>query len=95
AWFITMDRVLTEGVGLTRMPGMPDRAASIERWETNLSRRAEDYEYYEIFAAWRFAAIMARLFLQMKHYEILPEDADVDITNLSTPVLESLLAEVG
>ena len=91
AWFITLDRILTEGLGLERMPGMPDKAATIRRWEENLSRRADDYAYYEIFAAWRFSAIMARIFLQMKHYEVLPQDSEMDITNMSTSILESLL----
>ncbi len=95
AWFITMDRVLTEGIGLERMAGMPDKATSIARWEHNLGRSAGDYEYYEVFAAWRFAVIMARIFMQMKHYELLPEEANVDIENLSTPILRSLLGEVG
>ena len=95
AWFITLDRILTEGVGLERMPGMPDREASIRRWEENLSRSADDYEYYEVFASFRFSVIMARIFLQMKHFEVLPADVDMDQTNLSTPILESLLANVS
>jgi aminoglycoside phosphotransferase (APT) family kinase protein len=95
AWFITMDRVFTEGIGLERLPGLPDKAASIARWEQNLARRASDYEYYEIFAAWRFAVIMARVFLQMKHYELVPEEVSVDVENLSTPVLQTLLDEAG
>ncbi|MAI80593.1 MAG: hypothetical protein CL917_16750 [Deltaproteobacteria bacterium] len=93
AWFITMDRVLTEGIGLDRMPGMPNKLESIERWEKNLSRSADHYAYYEIFAAWRFAAIMARIFLQMKHFGVMPQDADIDRTNMTTPILESLLGQ--
>ena len=91
AWFITLDRVLTEGIGLERLPGVPDKAASIARWERNLGRSARDYAYYEIFAAWRFAVIMARVFLQMKHHEVLPAEATVDVENLSTGILDSLL----
>ena len=86
---------MTEGVGLDRMPGMPDRDPSIRRWEENLSRSADDYEYYEVFASFRFSVIMARIFLQMKHFEVLPAEADMDISNLSTPILESLLANVS
>ena len=95
AWFITLDRILTEGVGLDRLPGMPGRDVSIRRWEENMSRSADDYEYYEVFASFRFSVIMARIFLQMKHFEVLPADADMDLTNLSTPILESLLAGVS
>ena len=95
AWFVTMDRVFTEGLGLDRLPGFPSREDSIARWEARVGRSAEHYGYYELFAAWRFAAIMARVFLQMKHYELLPEEASVDVVNLSSPVLERLLGEVG
>ncbi len=95
AWFITMDRVFTEGIGLERLSGFPDKKATIARWEERVGRPAEHYAYYEVFAAWRYAAIMARLFLQMKHYEILPQDSQVDIENLSTPTLRALLSGVG
>jgi len=95
AWFITMDRVFTQGIGLERLAGFPDKAASIARWEKNMGRSADNYGYYEIFAAWRFAAVMARVFLQMKHYELVPEEAPVDVENLSTPVLQELLDEAG
>jgi aminoglycoside phosphotransferase (APT) family kinase protein len=93
AWFITMDRVLTEGLGIGRLEGMPDKRASIARWEENVGFKVDDYDYYEVFASWRFAAIMARIFLQMKHYGILPEEAMADVENLSTPILKSLLKE--
>lgn len=95
AWFVTLDRIFTEGIGLPRLSGLPDRAASIARWEARVGRTADHYGYYEVFAAWRFAVIMARVFLQMKHYEILPADAEVDVVNLSTSVLEAVLAEVS
>jgi len=91
AWFITMDRVFTEGIGLERLSGFPDKAATLARWEQNVGRQARDYAFYEVFAAWRFAVIMARVFLQMKHYELVPEEVPVDVENLSTPILKSLL----
>jgi aminoglycoside phosphotransferase (APT) family kinase protein len=95
AWFVTIDRVFTEGIGLPRLTGLPDRKATVARWEEKVGRPAEHFAYYEAFAAWRFAVIMARVFLQMKHYEVLPADAEVDVVNLSTPILETVLAEVG
>jgi len=95
AWFVTIDRVFTEGIGVPRLPGLPDRKATVARWEERVGRPAEHFDYYEVFAAWRFAVIMARVFLQMKHYEVLPAEVDVDVVNLSTPILERVLAEVG
>jgi aminoglycoside phosphotransferase (APT) family kinase protein len=95
AWYITLDRVFTEGIGVQRLAGFPDRAATIARWEQRVGRRAEHYAYCEVFAAWRFACILARIFMQMKFYEILPQDASLDVENFTTPILRSLLAEAG
>ena len=95
AWYITLDRVFTEGIGLERLSGFPDRDASIARWEERVGRSVGHIEYYELFASWRFAAIMSRLFLQMKHQEVVPADSPIDVVNLSTPVLETLMAERG
>ena len=33
--------------------------------------------------------------MQMKHYELVPEEATVDVDNLSTPTLQRLLDEAG
>ena len=95
AWFITMDRCFTEGLGVERLAGMPDRRTTIDRWEECLGRRAEHVQYYEYFAAFRFALIMARVFLQMKHYELLPREAVVDVENMATGVLRTVMAEAG
>lgn len=95
AWFITIDRAFTEGLGLPRLVGLPDAKASVARWEARVGRAADHFAYYEVFAAWRFAAIMARVFLQMKHFEVLPQDADVDVVNFTSPILESVLERVG
>jgi aminoglycoside phosphotransferase (APT) family kinase protein len=95
AWFTTLDRCLTEGIGIPRLEGMPDVAASVSRWEQHVGREAEHFDYYVVFAAWRFSALMARIFLQMKHYEILPQEANVDANNLATVVLERAMDDVG
>ncbi len=94
AWFINLDRCFTEGISVPRLEGVPDRAATVARWEECVGRPAEHFQYYEYFAAFRFSVIMARVFLQMKHYEILPQDAIVDVDNLATNVLNAVRAEV-
>jgi hypothetical protein len=38
---------------------------------------------------------MTRIFLQMKHHEALPPEATVDVENLSTGILASLLDEAS
>jgi aminoglycoside phosphotransferase (APT) family kinase protein len=95
AWFITLDRCFTEGIGIERLAGMPDRDTTIARWEERVGRRTEHYDYYECFALFRFSAIMARVMLQLKYYEKLPKDVMADRDNLASLVLERVLVERG
>jgi aminoglycoside phosphotransferase (APT) family kinase protein len=95
AWYISLDRCFTEGLGLPRLEGMPDQATSIAHWEQRSGLSSEHFAYYNVFAGLRFAAIMARLFLRMKHYEVMPQEATADRDNLATNVLKLVLAEAG
>lgn len=94
-WWTTLDRCFSEGIGLARAPGMPGVAETVARWEELVGRKAESFAYYELFAAFRFAAIMARMGGQMKFYELLPADHDFDSNNLATTVLAKVMDEIG
>jgi len=95
AWFITLDRCFTEGLGIERLAGMPDRDASVARWEEQLGRATEHFAYYECFALFRFSAIMARVMLQLKHHEKLPVEVMADRDNLASLLLDKTLGELG
>ncbi len=95
AWWITLDRCFTQGIGIPRADGFPSAARTVARWEDRVGRKAEHFAYYEVFAAFRFAIIMARIARQMKHYEILPRDHEMEYDNLASVVLVALLEEVG
>jgi len=94
-WWVGLDRCFSEGIGVPRLPGFPDRQATIARWEELVGRPAHYFGYYEIFALYRFAIIMARVGLQMKHYKILPPDHDMDENNLAAVTLGRALEEVA
>lgn len=93
AWWITADRCFSEGIGVDRLAGFPDRAATVARWEELVGREARHLRYYEVLALYRFAIIMSRVGQQMKHYEIFPPDSDMDVNNLATVTLERVLEE--
>jgi aminoglycoside phosphotransferase (APT) family kinase protein len=90
-WFLYMDRHHHEAMGVPRLAGFPDRATSIARWERGAGRRAEHVEFWEQFAAWRFAAIMARLGAQMQHYEIFPPDSNFARVNPASLLLAKVM----
>ena len=53
--------------------------------------RAEHVAFWEAFAAWRFAVIMARIGGQMQHYEILPADSNFAADNTASRLLAKML----
>lgn len=95
AWWITLDRAFSEGIGLPRAQGFPGAAETVTRWEALVGREARHLAYYEIFAAFRFSVIMARIAGQLKYYEVLPEDHDMDVQNLASATLGRLMEEAG
>jgi aminoglycoside phosphotransferase (APT) family kinase protein len=95
AWWVSTDRCFSEGLDAPRLQGLPDRAATVARWEQRTERRAEHLDYYEVLALMRFSVVMARVALQMKHYEILPPENHFDVTNLASLTLERKLAELA
>lgn len=95
AWWLILDRCLSEGIGAQRLPGLPDRADTIARWEQLVGRPARDVPYYEVMGLYKFAVIMARITRQMKHYEALPPENDMDVNNLASVTLQRVFAEVA
>ncbi len=60
AWWVVMDHLLSEGLELPRLAGLPDRSESIAFYERACGRAVQHIEYYEIFAAVRFALVLIR-----------------------------------
>ena len=95
AWWIALDRCFSEGLDVERLPGFPDRRATVARWEELVGRAARHFAYYEMLALYKFAIIMSRVMLQLKYYELFPADSDMDVNNLASHTLARVLAEVG
>ena len=47
AWWIAVDRCLSEGIGIERLPGFPNRQATITR-EEMVGRTVRHFTYYEL-----------------------------------------------
>jgi aminoglycoside phosphotransferase (APT) family kinase protein len=93
AWWIALDRCLSEGIGAKRLEGFPDRQATIARWEEIVGREARHVDYYELFAVYKFTLIMSRVTQQLKHFGILPPESDMDVNNLASVVLAKAMEE--
>ena len=95
AWWVALDRCFTEGVGLARLEGMPGRDETLAHWRRRTGRSLDHVDYYEVLALLKFAAIIARLGRQMKHYDVLPPEHDMDVNNMASVTLARKLDELG
>lgn len=71
AWWIFVDRSLSEGLGQPRLPGLPDASETIERYDALTGRRVKHQRYYTIWAGFRFTVIMSRIAQQMIEYGVM------------------------
>jgi len=94
AWWLASDRCFTEGLELERLPGFPDKDASIARWVESTGHSASNFEYYFILALTRFSMNMARVGQYMKRIEIIDEDNEFDYENLASITLRRALSEL-
>jgi aminoglycoside phosphotransferase (APT) family kinase protein len=60
-WWLMFEEFLCEAQGLTRLPGVPDRDATVARYEELSGQSAPHVRYYEILAGLVLALINCRL----------------------------------
>src|SRR5215469_520291 len=94
AWFLYLDRHHWEGVGAARLAGFPDRRETVAAHERRLGRPLRNLDYYEVFAALRFAVIMARLGQMFIDFELLPQDSTFPVDNTASRLLARILDDV-
>jgi aminoglycoside phosphotransferase (APT) family kinase protein len=95
AWTWFLDRHHAEGMGAERLPGFPTKEAMIERFERLSGRSAKAFDYYELFAGFRFAVIMGRLAVIFKEWGFLEADNDMGQNNAPARLTEQMLNELG
>jgi aminoglycoside phosphotransferase (APT) family kinase protein len=91
AWFLLLDRHHSEGVGAQRLPGFPDAASTITRYEELTGRSLTDMAYYEVLSAMKFAVVMARIGQLFIYYGLVPPDNDFPYNNTATQLLAKIL----
>jgi aminoglycoside phosphotransferase (APT) family kinase protein len=91
AWWLFFDRHHSEGCDVARLEGFPSREETIARYRELTGYSTEALDYYEIFAALRFAVIMIRVAQQMIGAGLLPADSDFDTNNTATALLAKLM----
>ncbi len=91
AWFCFFADFFGSGLGVDDLAGFPPRDVTINAYEEALGRTLQDLRWYEVFAAWRHCAIMARIADLWEAAGDLPAGSDARLNNPATRMLAAML----
>lgn len=91
SWFLFLDRHHSEGLNTPRLPGFPSREETVARYEQLTGLATEHLDYYEVFAAFRFAVIMIRVAQMIVEYGFMDAESDLETNNTPTQLLAKML----
>jgi aminoglycoside phosphotransferase (APT) family kinase protein len=92
-WWLTTDEFYSTRLGVPLLAGVPDRAATVSRWEELVGRPARALEWYELLAALRFAIVLVRARDANVAKGALSEDSEMHTRNPMTQQIAALLGE--
>ena len=90
AWWIWIDRCNSEGLGVERLPGLPQPEDVYRRWSELTGRSVDGIAWFELFAVVRYAIILELKFVAMR--EAHPEIGEIG--NFTVQFLPDLMAAV-
>jgi len=95
AWWLVLDDSLTDGLGLPKLPGIPSRERLVDVWQESSGHSAAELDYYELLSTFQFAVIMLRVGTLLTARGFFPAEAEFDVNNNCTPLLDRQLAKYG
>jgi aminoglycoside phosphotransferase (APT) family kinase protein len=90
-WWLFMDRLYSEGLGVSRLDGLPSREETVARYEDQRGQPVQNLKYYEIMAGLRMAIVVIRSTDKNVEYGVLPPDTTLATHNPATTILAELL----
>lgn len=90
-WWIFMDWQGCDGYGIPRLEGFPSREDTIRRYEELSDCKVENIFYNEVFAAFRFGVVLARVAHLMEEIGVHRPAPDYSTNNPCTQRLATLL----
>lgn len=95
-WWIMFDRMSFEDMGAKRLDGFPTREEMLAHWEGVMGRSvAGPIDYWEIYGAMRFCAIMIKLSGRFIKAGFQTEETSTAVNNGVTDALAALLQKQG
>jgi aminoglycoside phosphotransferase (APT) family kinase protein len=95
AWWLMLDESLSTGYGVPRLAGLPSREETVAHWERASGFSARHLPYYDVYAAWRMAYVMARIGSVFMERGWVPRESEMDVRNGGAALLAMHAARLG
>ena len=95
AWWLMLDECLCTGYGVPRLAGLPSREETVAHWERASGFSARHLPYYDVYAAWRMAYVMARIGTVFMQRGLVPRESEMDVRNGGAALLAMHAARLG
>lgn len=95
AWWLMLDASLSTGYGVARLAGLPTREETVAHWERASGCSAHALPYYDVYAAWRMAYVMARIGTVFMERGWVPHESEMDVRNGGAALLAMHAARLG
>ncbi|MFA7554683.1 MAG: phosphotransferase family protein [Spongiibacteraceae bacterium] len=92
AWWLFFDNLFSAGFGVERMEGLPSREESIAYYESQLGRKVENMEYYDILATFRMSIVGVRAVDRQIKRNAIPATTTA---RSHQPIMAMLAAQLG
>lgn len=90
-WYFFLDWQYSDGYGIPRLEGTPEREETVQRYEELTGLKVRNLFYNDVLAAFRFGVIMAKIAKNMKATGVPAPTEDFERDNPCTQRLASLL----
>jgi aminoglycoside phosphotransferase (APT) family kinase protein len=92
-WTVFLDRHHSEGLGVPRLEGFPSYDECMDYYASHSGHRVKHLHYYQVFAGFRFSAVMMRIAQQLLHYGLMTKEQSraMEIENTVTNLTAKLL----
>lgn len=92
-WWLMADRWMHEGSGMARLAGEPTRDEQVAIYATAAGHPVAQLDWYELFAAYRFATTVVFVMNQWEQAGAVPADHTIWRDNPATELLAAILQE--
>lgn len=90
-WWLMADRWMHEGSGVARLDGEPTRDEQLAEYQRLSGRSLGDLRWYELFAAYRFAATVVVVMNNWEDSGTVPSNHTIWRDNPATALIETIL----